>query len=193
MENNLDFSELLKKAISGRTQAEFARISGIDRYQLNRLLNHPEIMPRDKTLKKLAEASGIPYDTFREAAKRSASSDSHYKLIKAAILANISDECRLIPGNEYVSFSTETKDGMDFYIILTDSDPDRLLFYYSALLFMNLSPCDRIILATDHTATADYIRSKTPVNLKVNLCLMSVDTKTMSADMEVLLPAIEDQ
>ncbi len=192
MDNNIDFLELLKNAMAGRSQAEFARISGLNRYQLNRLINHPEIMPREKTLKKLADASGIPFETFREAAKRSAEFDPRKKRIKAAILANIPSECRLIPGTEYVSFAIETAGGTDLYIILTDNTPDRLLYYYSALLFIKLNPCDRIILATDNPETADFIRSQTPVNLKINLCLMFVDTGAMTTNLTTLLPAVED-
>lgn len=52
------FRELLKKAIGGRTQKEFAEVSGLSYFNLNRMLkNDSNGVPKRSSLEKIAEAS----------------------------------------------------------------------------------------------------------------------------------------
>lgn len=56
--NVSEMQELIRKAIGGRKQADFAEIAGLSPFNLNRLLNQDEpAIPRKSTLKKISDAS----------------------------------------------------------------------------------------------------------------------------------------
>ena len=201
------FAALLRKAIGNRTVNQFAKDTGLSRYQISRRLSASlESPPRKTTLVRIAlnaqggvtyedllSASGYAEESLREGAGRKAPAEDEARRAKAAVLANISDLdklCRLtsdtpkIPCDFELLLGEEPSLRWDFSCIpgeVNRIEVEKAIDdHYLSLLYTRLGSYFKMSFLTKSEDIFNTCLQKKPENLSANVSVILYEDESLS-------------